>query len=97
MGEVASSLSDMIILTNDNPRFEDPIQIINDISSGISSDIPVETILDRRAAILKACQIAKPGDVVLIAGKGHEKYQEAQGEMHAFNDGAIIDEFLAIQ
>ena len=97
MGEVASSLSDMVILTNDNPRFEDPLEIINDISKGISANIPVEIILDRKEAILQVCKIAQKGDVVLIAGKGHEKYQEMQGEMHAFNDGAIIDEFLALQ
>src|SRR5262249_2496612 len=81
MGAVAGRLSDLIVITSDNPRSEDPARIIEEIQRGITPDTRkdrgqrVLTIVERRAAIAKAIELAQPGDVVLIAGKGHEKYQ----------------------
>src|SRR5258708_13602222 len=75
MGAAADQNADYSIITSDNPRKEDPAQIIRDIEAGFRSK-RFETVLDRREAITRAIQLAQPRDIVLIAGKGHEKYQE---------------------
>ncbi|HXD76055.1 MAG TPA: UDP-N-acetylmuramoyl-L-alanyl-D-glutamate--2,6-diaminopimelate ligase [Vicinamibacterales bacterium] len=99
MGAVASRMSDVLVITSDNPRREDPDQIIEEILRGITADTrrgetPIYTIADRRAAIAKAIEVARPGDLVLIAGKGHEKYQIV-GEQHVpFDDVTVAREFL---
>jgi UDP-N-acetylmuramoyl-L-alanyl-D-glutamate--2,6-diaminopimelate ligase len=99
MGAVASRMSDVLVITSDNPRHEDPDQIIQEILRGITvdtrrSDAPTFTIADRRAAIAKAIDVARPGDMVLIAGKGHEKYQILGDDHVPFDDVAVAREFL---
>ena len=96
MAEVAASLSDKLILTSDNPRTEDPEQILRDMETGLNSAAKRKTvtIADRRAAIEQAVKLAKPEDIILIAGKGHEKYQDIQGVKHAFDDKAILKELF---
>jgi len=85
MGEIATRLSHHVILTSDNPRTEDPLKILEEIESGIGKS-NFEIIPDRRTAIQKAIQSARPGDIVLIAGKGHEDYQLFGTEKHHFDD-----------
>jgi UDP-N-acetylmuramoyl-L-alanyl-D-glutamate--2,6-diaminopimelate ligase len=84
----AVNLSDRAILTSDNPRFEEPEAILQDMLDGLNEEQKRETlaITDRREAIKTACLLAKPGDVILIAGKGHEDYQEVKGVKHHFDD-----------
>ncbi len=86
MGKIASLLADEIILTSDNPRFEDPLKIIEDIKKGINSSKPCKIIPDRREALEFAIKELKKGDVLLVAGKGHETYQEIQGKKYPFSD-----------
>lgn len=86
MGETAERLADKVIVTSDNPRSEEPADIINDIMTGIRGQDKVEIIEDRQAAIRHAITEARPGEVVLIAGKGHEKFQEIKGENFPFDD-----------
>lgn len=88
MARVALKYSDKVIITSDNPRTEDPLTIIKDMEAGIPAEKKknVFTISDRREAIRAACHIASAGDIVLIAGKGHEKYQEVNGVRHHFDD-----------
>ncbi len=85
MGKIASNLSDYVIITSDNPRHEDPVTIIKEIITGVTRD-NFEIIPDRAEAIKRAVQIAMPGDVLLIAGKGHEEYQEVKGKREIFSD-----------
>lgn len=96
MAREAVELSDKVILTSDNPRFEEPQDIINDMLGGLnkSQRMTTLTIVDRKEAIKTACAIAKPGDVVLIAGKGHEDYQEVKGVRHHFDDAEIVSEIF---
>lgn len=88
MAREAANRSDRVIITSDNPRFEDPQAIINDMLSGLDAEQArkVVSIADRREAIRAAVMMAKPGDVILVAGKGHEPYQEVQGVKHHFDD-----------
>jgi UDP-N-acetylmuramoyl-L-alanyl-D-glutamate--2,6-diaminopimelate ligase len=88
MAQEAARLSNRVILTSDNPRFEEPEDIIEDMWKGLSDLAATRTIkiTDRREAIRTACVIANPGDVILVAGKGHENYQEIKGVKHHFND-----------
>jgi UDP-N-acetylmuramoyl-L-alanyl-D-glutamate--2,6-diaminopimelate ligase len=101
MGAVAGRLSDFIIVTSDNPRTEDPQKIIEEIQRGLTSDIKringqrVLAIVDRREAIGKAIELARAGDMVLIAGKGHEKYQITGNQVLPFDDVAVAREALA--
>ncbi|MFC3196615.1 UDP-N-acetylmuramoyl-L-alanyl-D-glutamate--2,6-diaminopimelate ligase [Parapedobacter deserti] len=92
MAAVAVKNSDKVIITSDNPRTEDPIQIIRDMEAGVPADKMrnVFSIADRREAIRAACHLAQPGDIVLIAGKGHESYQEINGQRYDFNDKEIL-------
>lgn len=101
MGAVAGRLSDLILITSDNPRTEDPARIIEEIQRGITPDTRRDasqrflTVVDRRAAIAQAIELARPGDVVLIAGKGHEKYQVIGDRVLPFDDVAVAREALA--
>ena len=99
MGMVAARLSDVVVLTSDNPRSEDPQRIIDEVNLGAQPEtrqrpVTILTVLDRREAILQAVAQASPGDVVLIAGKGHEKYQEIKGRTLPFDDVAVAREAL---
>lgn len=96
MAQESVKYSDKVILTSDNPRFEEPQTIIDDMISGLSAEDMrrVLTVVDRREAIRIACMMAKRGDVILVAGKGHEDYQEIQGVKHHFDDKEIIREIM---
>jgi len=96
MAQVASDWSDKVILTSDNPRTENPQEIIAEMEKGVSPTNQRKTlsILDRKEAIKTACHIAKPGDIILVAGKGHEKYQEINGVRHHFDDKEVLTEQL---
>ena len=96
MAQVACDWSDKVILTSDNPRSEEPNAIIKDMEAGVS---PVNkrkalSITDRKEAIRTACHLARPGDIIIVAGKGHEKYQEIKGVKTPFDDKAILTELL---
>jgi UDP-N-acetylmuramoyl-L-alanyl-D-glutamate--2,6-diaminopimelate ligase len=100
MGAVAGRLSDVIVITSDNPRSEDPVRIIEEVQRGITPDTRrndaqrIVAIVDRREAISRAVEMARPGDLVLIAGKGHEKYQVIGGRVFPFDDAAVAREAL---
>jgi UDP-N-acetylmuramoyl-L-alanyl-D-glutamate--2,6-diaminopimelate ligase len=96
MGAVAGDLADRIVLTNDNPRSEDPARIVADIRAGLVDHPRVSVIYDRRAALATAIERARVGDVVLIAGKGHEAEQIVGAERRAFSDRAIAAEILGV-
>lgn len=96
MAKMAVQESDKAILTSDNPRFEDPEEILKDMQAGVG---PTErrktlTIVDRKEAIRTACMLSQPGDIILVAGKGHEDYQEIKGVKHHFDDAEVVTEFL---
>jgi UDP-N-acetylmuramoyl-L-alanyl-D-glutamate--2,6-diaminopimelate ligase len=96
MGRVAAQLADRVVVTSDNPRSEEPGHIIGDIVAGVRGGAGgVEIEPDRRAAILRAVAGARRGDIVLVAGKGHEAYQEVHGARHRFSDAAVAREALA--
>lgn len=88
----AVRLSDQVILTSDNPRYEEPQAIINDMADGLNSQQMKKTLLitEREQAIKTACTLAKSGDVILIAGKGHEDYQDVKGVKHHFDDREVV-------
>lgn len=90
MGDVASRLSDMVIVTSDNPRNEDPREIIRDIEEGLRRDNYV-IMPDRSAAITSAVMLASPGDCVVVAGKGHEEYQEVRDRRYRFSDREALE------
>jgi UDP-N-acetylmuramoyl-L-alanyl-D-glutamate--2,6-diaminopimelate ligase len=92
MGRVASDLADVVVITSDNPRSEDPLRIIADIRSGCSGEPLV--VADRRAAIRAACVTARSGDIVVIAGKGHEQGQDVGGTITPFDDRTVAAEVL---
>ena len=92
MGEVVNSLADLSIVTSDNPRNEEPMEIISAIIANMSGEYQV--LEDRAQAIVQAIKLAKAGDVVLIAGKGHEDYQEIKGVKYPFSDKAVAQEAL---
>jgi UDP-N-acetylmuramoyl-L-alanyl-D-glutamate--2,6-diaminopimelate ligase len=94
MAEVATKLSDKVILTSDNPRTEDPATIIKEMEAGVGISKRAKTlsITDRKEAIRTACHLAQPGDIILLAGKGHEKYQEINGIKYPFDDKKILKE-----
>ena len=96
MGNIAASLSSKVIFTSDNPRSENPAAIIESMEKGVSGENFNKTlsISDRKQAIKTACQLAKNGDIILIAGKGHETYQEINGKRIDFDDYKIINELL---
>jgi UDP-N-acetylmuramoyl-L-alanyl-D-glutamate--2,6-diaminopimelate ligase len=94
MAEIACKLSDKVILTSDNPRDEDPLAIIEQMQKGVSVTNAKKAIVepDRREAIRKACEMAKPKDIILVAGKGHETYQEIKGVKYDFDDRQVLNE-----
>lgn len=96
MSAIASEKSDKVILTSDNPRSENPDEIIKEMQVGIPAErtAKVMSISDRKEAIKVACALAQPNDIILIAGKGHEKYQEIKGERFPFDDYEIVKETL---
>jgi len=96
MAHIASSMSDKAIFTSDNPRTENPETIIEEMEKGVEPQNFKKTvsILDRKQAIKTACQLANPNDIILIAGKGHETYQEINGVRHDFDDLQIVTELL---
>ena len=98
MAHIAAQLSDKVILTSDNPRNESPADILKDMEAGINPVAlkKVLTISDRREAIKTACAMAAKGDIILIAGKGHETYQEIQGVRYPFDDRAVAKELLKL-
>ncbi len=98
MAKIACDLSSKVILTSDNPRSEDPDSIIKQMQKGVDGVNNKKTIsiTDRSEAVKTACSIAKPGDIILIAGKGHEKYQEVKGVKHAFDDMLVLQENLKL-
>src|SRR5690606_23307577 len=91
MAAIAVQLSDKVILTSDNPRSEDPEQIIRDMQQGVGAaqSKKVLSITDRREAIRAACMMAGKNDIVLVAGKGHETYQEIKGVKYDFDDKKV--------
>jgi UDP-N-acetylmuramoyl-L-alanyl-D-glutamate--2,6-diaminopimelate ligase len=92
MGAVAARRADLVIVTSDNPRSEDPDAIIDEIVAGMTGD--VVRFADRRVAIAHALKVAKAGDLVLLAGKGHEPYQEIGGRRLPFDERAVVREIL---
>ena len=96
MAQEAVKQSDKVIITSDNPRFEEPQDIINDMLAGLDNKQmkKVISIVDRREAIKTACMMAEKGDVILIAGKGHEDYQEIKGVKHHFDDKEVVREIF---
>ncbi len=96
MTQEAVKQSDKVIITSDNPRFEEPQDIINDMLAGLDQKQmkKVVSIVDRREAIRTACMLAEKGDVILIAGKGHEDYQEIKGVKHHFDDKEVVKEIF---
>ena len=93
MGKIGATLSDLLIITSDNPRTEDPLSIIEDIKAELTPDLmkKVIEIPDRRQAIKSAVQMAQKGDIILLAGKGHEKYQEIKGIKYPFDDKVELE------
>lgn len=99
MAQEAVKNSDQVIITSDNPRFEEPQDIINDMLAGLNEEQKksVLSIVDRKEAIRTACMLAQPGDVILVAGKGHEDYQIIKGVKHHFDDHEVIKDAFGIK
>ena len=96
MAKIGYDMSNILILTSDNPRTEKPEDILNDMQKGLPLDVKkeVEIIIDRHMAIMKACEFSKPGDYILVAGKGHENYQEINGLKSHFDDMEELQKYL---
>lgn len=96
MGQIAAQLSTKVVFTSDNPRSENPTLIIEQIEAGVSPELYKKTlsVVDREQAIKTACQFAQDGDIILVAGKGHETYQEINGERKDFDDFQIVNKLL---
>jgi UDP-N-acetylmuramoyl-L-alanyl-D-glutamate--2,6-diaminopimelate ligase len=99
MAEIACKFSDLVILTSDNPRNEDPMDILDQMMQGvkITDRKKVQVIADRKEAIAKACQLAKSSDIILVAGKGHETYQEIKGVKHPFDDRQVLQSIFTVK
>ena len=99
MAQEAVKQSDKVIITSDNPRFEEPQDIINDMLAGLDQQQmkKVVSIVDRKEAIRTACMMAQKGDVILVAGKGHENYQEVKGVKHHFDDKEVLKDIMEIE
>jgi UDP-N-acetylmuramoyl-L-alanyl-D-glutamate--2,6-diaminopimelate ligase len=98
MASIACRLSDKVVLTSDNPRDEDPMEIIREMQTGVTPSETRKTLVmaDREEAIKTACMMAKEHDIVLIAGKGHEDYQEIKGVKHPFDDRKVVERMLKL-
>lgn len=96
MAQESVKQSDKVVITSDNPRFEEPMDIIQDMLAGLNADEmrKVVAIENRKEAIRTACLMAQPGDVILVAGKGHENYQDVKGVKHHFDDKEVLSEIL---
>lgn len=96
MAKIACQYSDLVLFTSDNPRDEPPLKILEDMQQGVSIDYESKTsmIENRKEAIKQACEVAQGQDIILVAGKGHETYQEIQGVRHPFDDRLVLKEFL---
>ena len=96
MAQIAKKGSEQLILTSDNPRDEEPADILNDMKAGLTEEELRSTLVieDREAAIQTACTLAQSGDVILIAGKGHEYYQIIKGVKHHFDDHEVVRRYL---
>jgi UDP-N-acetylmuramoyl-L-alanyl-D-glutamate--2,6-diaminopimelate ligase len=96
MAQEAVKASSRVIITSDNPRFEEPQDIINDMLEGLTPEQmkKVLTIVDRKEAIRTACALAQKGDVIVVAGKGHENYQDVKGVKHHFDDKEVLNEIF---
>lgn len=95
MGEVSGRLADLTVITSDNPRFEEPQDIIEDIKTGIAkTDGSYVEICDRKEAIAYVIQNGQPGDIIVLAGKGHEDYQEIKGKKYPMDERVIIQDIL---
>lgn len=96
MAQEAEKQSDKVIITSDNPRFEEPQDIINDMLAGLDAKQmkKIISIVDRKEAIRTACMMARKGDVILIAGKGHETYQDIKGVKHHFDDKEVLQDIF---
>ncbi len=97
MGAIAEKLADKIIITSDNPRFENPSDIMNDIASGIKDKSNTLLVEDRYDAVKKAISIALPYDTIILAGKGHEEYFEKNGKKYFYNDKNTLEELLQVK
>jgi UDP-N-acetylmuramoyl-L-alanyl-D-glutamate--2,6-diaminopimelate ligase len=97
MGRIAEALADIAIITNDNPRSESPERIVADIRRGLKAPDLFPVMLDRKAAIEAALQLAGPDDVVLIAGKGHEDYQLIGKQRFPFSDRTVVADWLELR
>lgn len=98
MAQESVKQSNKVVITSDNPRFEEPQDIINDMLAGLTPEDmrKVISIVDRKEAIRTACMLAQPGDVILVAGKGHENYQDVKGVKHHFDDKEVLKEIFGI-
>ena len=97
MGRISSEMSDVTIITSDNPRMEEPMSIIEDILTSVNkTSAQYEVVPDRKEAILRAVSFATAGDTVIIAGKGHEDYQEIKGVKYPFDDFKTASEFVCL-
>jgi UDP-N-acetylmuramoyl-L-alanyl-D-glutamate--2,6-diaminopimelate ligase len=95
MGEISGRYADFSVVTSDNPRSEDPMAIIDAIEAGVKRTAGAYTVIeDRRQAIRYALDMAQAGDVIVVAGKGHETYQEIHGVKHHFDDREIVEDYL---
>lgn len=94
MGKTAAEYSDMLIVTTDSPRHEDPQQTIDDVVRGIPEGIPYEEFVDRKKAVIRALELAKSGDIVALCGKGHEDYQAVGDEYLHFDEREIVEEYF---
>ena len=94
MARIAAEMSNRVIMTSDNPRMEDPLEILNQMEAGVPPQHykKILKISDRKEAIKTACMLANPGDIILVAGKGHETYQDIQGVKHPFDDKIVVSE-----
>ena len=99
MADIASEKSNLAIFTSDNPRTEDPEEILREMEVGVKPQFYNRTlkITDRKEAIKTALKMAEPKDIILIAGKGHETYQEINGVRHDFDDFKIVTDFLFVK
>jgi UDP-N-acetylmuramoyl-L-alanyl-D-glutamate--2,6-diaminopimelate ligase len=99
MAQISCMLSDKVILTSDNPRFEDPVMIIDEMKTGVDNESAKKmmVIVNRREAIHAACMMARQRDIILVAGKGHEKYQEIRGIKYPFDDREILKEVMEFE
>ncbi|HNJ94760.1 MAG TPA: cyanophycin synthetase, partial [Ferruginibacter sp.] len=98
MAEVACEYSDKVILTSDNPRSEDPLEILKDMESGLTVTTKKKaiSIADRKEAIKTAVSLADKDDIILVAGKGHEKYQDIKGVKYDFDDKQVLNEMFEL-